>query len=752
MVLKGINAYKRRIIFLSIFVVVGMGYIAFRLYTVQVLDHQQYLTRASKQQTSSVLFIPRRGDILDRKGKVLATSKMVYSLYCDPTLIEDNHEELAERLASILYKPKHEILNSLKKKGRRCVLLSRKISPRDAEEIETIILGYSTYCNPSRIKSNYVPLADQLSKVMYQSYSDILERLKRSYSIRELLTKHTSPGDVPKIKRVRSKFGLTHKDIFFERKFDLSRYAIFFRKEGKRVYPHDQLLSPVLGFVVLDKHGDNRGMGGLEYYYDKHLCGGSPKIATTRGARHILLDYFPEDTMNRARGASLELTIDESIQYVTERELRHALAREKADSGCAVVMDVSTGEVLAMASLPSFDPNEYQYYPLSLRRNNAISSPIEPGSVMKIFTFATLLEHGLLNLQDTVDCGSGKTVYFNNRPIKDAPGHAMDEVPVSMAFYYSSNVGTARLAERLENDIFYDQICAFGFGRKTGIDLSGEDNGILRPLRKWSLLSRTSLAIGYEIGVTSLQVARAVSAIANKGCLMKPYIVKRVVSPGGEVILENRPHIEARVVRPSVAERMLELMGGVVKYGTGVKAQISGYSVGGKTGTSKKVSSEEREYIASFVGVLPLSSPRLCIYVWIDNPRRHKYGGDVAAPVFRAIGEGAVKSLKIPPDEENVPETTPVPVDILAGEDTTELPPEWQMPTKVVHKEGTMPDLNGMTMREAFRELAELEITPQFVGTGVVIDQSPPPGKAIGPGIRCLLMFGDKSAKKMAAR
>jgi len=481
------------------------------------------------------------------------------------------------------------------------------------------------------------------------------------------------------------------------------------------------------------------------------LRGGIPKIITARGASRILLDDFPEEVLEKSCGATLVLSIDESIQYIAEKELAEALAREKGDAGCVTVMDIPTGELLAMASLPSFDPNKYAYYPLDLRRNNAISSPIQPGSVMKIFTFATLLENNQLDVQEPVDCGSGNTVYFNGRAIRDAPGHSMGVVPAYLAFYYSSNVGTARLAERLDNEVMYAQLRRFGFGRKTGIDLPGEDDGILRPVRQWSLLSKTSLAIGYEIAVTSLQIAQAVSAIANNGYLMKPYVVQKVVDARGRVVLENRPKRLMRVVRPSVAEQMLELMEGVVLYGTGQKAQIPGYRVGGKTGTALKPPYKEKKFIASFVGVVPLDSPRICVSVWIDNPHRHHYGGDVAAPVFKKVAEAALKVLHIPPSEEVKP--TPTPYPLLAEESETRsesasIQPDTHPKASSASKE-IMPDLSGLTMREALKKLIPYKVNPHFVGSGVVIDQMPPAGNRITPGTRCLLIFGDTKTKSL---
>lgn len=670
-----INAYKRRVLVLVVLLMSGFGFIIGRLYYIQVYRHEHYLNLALKQQVTKVVIAPRRGDIMDRTGKVLATSAMLHSLYCDPTLIKKGNfdvTELSRRLASILYKPQEKIYDALTREKGRGILLSRQISPEQVKEVESVI-----------------------------------------------------------------------------KEFHLPRYALFFRKEAKRIYPYGKLLAPVLGYAVLDKFGDNKGMAGLEYQYDKYLRGGTPKIITARGASRVLLDYFPEELLEKSCGASLVLSIDESIQYVAEKELAETLALEKADAGCVTVMDIPTGEILAMASLPSFDPNDYEYYPLELRRNNAISAPIQPGSVMKIFTFATLLENNLLDVQEPVDCGSGNTVYFNGRAIRDAPGHPMGVVPAYLAFYYSSNVGTARLAERLENEIMYAHLHHFGFGRKTGIDLPGEDDGILRPVTEWSLLSKTSLAIGYEIAVTSLQIAQAVSAIANNGYLMRPYVVRKVVNSRGEILFENRPRTLWQVVRPSVAEQMLELMEGVVLYGTGQKAQIPGYRVGGKTGTALKPPYKEKKYIASFVGVVPIDSPRICIYVWIDNPKRHHYGGDVAAPVFKNVAEAALKVLHIPPSEEIKP--TPTPYPLLAEEpnsadDTSPVQAESKSQSSSLPK-GVMPDLTGLTMREALKQLTPYKVTPQFVGSGVVIDQMPQAGKRITPGARCLLIFGDNKTK-----
>ncbi len=671
------TAYKRRVIIIAFLLIFGFGYVTFKLTLIQLRDHSYYLAKALKQQVNKVVIAPRRGDIVDRNGEVLATSTMLSSVYCNPTQVDEEiTDELAERLASILYTPQEKINQTLERDDSECLLLCRKIVPEQVMEIESVA-----------------------------------------------------------------------------RDFKLPKYTLFFKKEGKRIYPNSELLSPVLGYVVLDKYGDNRGMAGLEYEYNQYLHGGNPKIITTRGAAQILLDYFPKETMQKSWGATLVLTIDQSIQYIAEKALRECLAREEADIGCVTVMDISTGEILAMASLPSFNPNEYMYYPLDLRRNNAILSPVQPGSVQKIFTFATLLECDLITVDEIVNCGSGRSVNFNGRNIQDAPGHEMGDVPAKLAFHFSSNVGTARLAEKLDNEIFYQHLTQFGFGRKTGIDLPGEGDGILRPVREWSSLSKVSLAIGYEIAVTSIQEVRAVSAIANNGYLMKPYVVEKVVDSEGRVVIQNKPESEGRVVRPAVSAQMLELMEGVVLHGTGTKAQIPGYRVGGKTGTSRKVPYSERKYIASFVGVVPVDAPRLCIHVWVDNPRRHHYGGDVAAPVFKEVAETALKVLRIPPTEPIIePEPTPI-IPLITQLTRTETDDNYEVQRSIEEPTGTrkdeMPDLTGLTMREALAKLSEYNVHPQFVGSGAVVDQLPKAGKKITPGTRCLLIFSNEKEKAL---
>lgn len=662
---------------------IGFISLAIRLYYIQIVCHQTYVELAAKQHYAVVEIAPRRGDIVDRNGDVLATSTMVYSVYCEPNRIKAHEPAIARRIASIVYRPYQEIYDKLMEKQRKSVVIARQISFEQAREIESVIKEYN-----------------------------------------------------------------------------LNQYALFFRTEGKRTYPYDDLLAPVLGYVVLDEYGDNRGMSGLEYQYDEYLRGGSSKIFTARGGTRVLLEEMPDEELEKTKGCSLELTIDRSLQYIAERELRNALVNEKADAGAVVVLDIPTGEVLAMVSLPSFNPNNYKPYPLELRRNNAISAPITPGSSIKVFTYSTLLQHGLINLNEIVDCGGGRAVYFHGRAIRDV--HPMGIVPIRKAFSESSNVGTARLAERLPDMKFYKQLETFGFGQKTGIDLPGEDGGLLYPPghKKWSAMSKTSWAIGYEIAATALQLAHGAAAIANNGYMMKPYVVRRVINAQGEVLKENKPQVVNQVVRPAVTQHMLELMEEVVRDGTGKRARIPGYRIGGKTGTARKVPYSEQAYISSFVGVLPLEAPKICIYVWIDNPRAQYLGGQVAAPVFKNIAEAAIKIFHIQPSEEIKTQATPV---LIANEESatksggstssatsSESVSATKIESVTLPGSSSMPDLTGLSMREALKKLAKYNITPIFVGSGVVIDQSPLPGTEIKPDTECILVFGKLSEQELA--
>jgi cell division protein FtsI/penicillin-binding protein 2 len=467
------------------------------------------------------------------------------------------------------------------------------------------------------------------------------------------------------------------------RRLDLGD-AIGIIPESRRVYPAGRLAAGVIGFAGTD--GD--GLAGLELRYDRVLRG-------TGGVEQASRDAIGRELIQTQRivtpprdGGTLVLTLDEVVQHIAERELGRAIERAHARDGVAIVMDPRTGGLLALASLPSFDPNDYQSAPPALWKSRAIADVYEPGSTFKLFLAAAALSSHAITPQDTFR-DPGK-IRINGATIHDAePNEHFDSLTLFDIVKYSSNVGAAQVATRLGKTAFAAYIHQFGFGRPTGIDLPGEARGIIRPVRLWLGPSLQNIAFGQGISVTPIQLLVAASALATDGRAVHPHLVEAIrdadrasldgadgvpsgqapPKTGGDIGVEP-PHA---VIEPEVARQVLAMMRAVVQGGTGVKAQLDGYLVAGKTGTAQRPSPsggyEPGGYVASFVGVVPAISPRLAILVIVDGPRGTYFGGDVAAPVFREIARQVLWYLHLPPSGP-VPSSTAYVMPARGGETT----------------------------------------------------------------------------------
>jgi cell division protein FtsI/penicillin-binding protein 2 len=598
-----------------------------------------------------------------------------------------------------------------------------EILDRNYQILATSAQRDSVYVTPSLITDDREKLARDLAQILSLPEKKICEILQA-----------TSTRCAPLARKIsRAKMNEIHA---VARSYALPKYAIYFRKESKRLYPKNSLCASVIGFTTIDDYGDNKGIAGLEYFYNEQIGGEYKRLKTRQSAVRQYLDPFLEEDLAPSYGSTLVLTIDETIQYIAEKELRAAVSERDADGGVVIVMATKTGEILAMASCPSFDPNDFSKYPDKYRRNRCITDPIEPGSVLKIFTLATLLDENLATVSDILDCENGEA-RIEGRYVTDSGGHKMGLATVREAFIWSSNVGFSKLATRLEPQVFHEHLRLFGFGEKTGVDLPGEESGILYPPSKWTSLSRTSVAIGYEIATTALQIATAASAIANEGLLMRPYVVKEIRDYSGQTIKTVEPEVIRQVVKRSTAEKMMELMEAVVAEGTGKNAAIEGYVVAGKTGTTRKSHvKDQRAYIAGFVGVVPADDPELTIYTYIDKPQRAHFASDVAAPLFKRIAEDSLRCLGIPPNSKPVP--------MLLTSTVPDLHSEKAEPLQTA---GTMPNVMGLTMMEVKKQLDGLPCPVRFLGSGVVTEQSPPPGTSMETSQRCLIVFGSPIAQ-----
>ena len=428
----------------------------------------------------------------------------------------------------------------------------------------------------------------------------------------------------------------------------LNLEGLDFLKESKRFYPKKYLASNLMGFVGID----NQGLEGLESFFDQELKGLPGLVVLERDALGGKIPLSIKELNTHRDGNSIVLTIDEFIQYITEEALDKAFQRYKAKAGVAIVVEPKTGEILAMASRPSYDPNYFNKYPLDFWRNLAIANTYEPGSTFKIVTIATALEEGKVKLDDQFYC-NGWTNY-KGHIFHDIHQHGSQNLTDIVK--NSCNVGIIQVGTRLEQKVFEKSIRNFGFGMLTEINLPGEANGLIRSSKDWSKMSLASISIGQEVSVTPIQLIMAISAIANQGTLMKPLIVKEILDSNQNSVKIFKPKPVLQVVSAETALTMTKMLEQVVIDGTGMEAKLDEYQVAGKTGTGQifdfatgKYS--DSAYTSLFVGYVPAENPKISILILLDQPKGSYYGGTVAAPVFKEIASKVLPYLSIPSNQ-----------------------------------------------------------------------------------------------------
>lgn len=486
----------------------------------------------------------------------------------------------------------------------------------------------SLYACP-RIIYDRGALATRLSKILNLNPQELGLTLRKDKGF-VWVKRHLSPDEVSEIRKLgREQLGLV--------------------EEYKRVYPNGPLASHLIGFTDID----NNGLEGLELYYDQYLRGSPGCRWTTRDA--VRRDIVSLDTkyIPAQDGCDLILSIDQVVQHITEKYLSEACQEYRAAGGMAVVMIPSTGEILAMANYPDYDPNRRSASDTDSRRNRVVTDFFEPGSSFKIVTASAALEEGTTSLADKIYCENG--VYrFGRRILHDA--HPYQWLSFPEVIQKSSNIGIAKVALSLGENRLYEYSRNFGFGQITGIDLPGEVPGRLRPLKQWSRIDITSLPMGQGIGVTSIQLASYLNSIANRGQLVKPQVVKYIRHKSGHIIKEFGPVTVRQVISPEVSEAVKDILVGGVENGTGTRAKIEGIKIAGKTGTGQKVDPDGQyshsRFTASFIGFLPADEPLISIVVVVDEPRPFYYGGTVAAPVFKKIAQDLLGYLDLRLDEE----------------------------------------------------------------------------------------------------
>ncbi len=555
----------------------------------------------------------------------------------------------------------------------------------------------------------------------------------------------------------------------------LNLNGIYFQDENQRFYPKRDLAAHVLGFVDRDE----KGLAGIEYELDSQIRSKSEKIVVMADARQR---WFDGGEAQRERGANVVLALDEKIQYIAQRELLAAIEKTHAMAGSVIVMNPNTGEILAMANWPRFNPNVASEAPAESRMNRAVSALYEPGSTFKLITLAAAFDQDITRPSEVFDCENG-AIYIAGHRIRDHKPFGLLNVADILA--QSSDVGAIKIAVRLGAPRFYEYIRAFGFGAPTGVDLPGESKGILHRLESWSAISIGSVSMGQEIGVTPIQLITAVSAIANGGLLVKPHVVQQIKR--GEQVLPTPASLSAaeprRVIRPETAATLRRLMEGVVLHGTGPLARLDGWTAAGKTGSAQKIDPATGRYsptqlIASFTGFAPINNPAVAILISLDSPIGLHEGGQVAAPVFKRIAEQVLSYLDVPRDVPLNPRLMEAaykrqmageaaaledfsPTDFSGQPDAppaasnqaeAEVKSHTPEVTMAADEGGdiTVPDFSGKTMREVTEMCLHLGLEPLLVGSNLAVEQRPEAGTQVRRGAKVTVQFGTPPPAKLA--
>jgi cell division protein FtsI (penicillin-binding protein 3) len=585
-----------------------------------------------------------------------------------------------------------------------------EIFDRNGRRLATSVETPNIIVDPLHVADgDLAPLARKVAALLERPVDEVARKMSRD-SRYSRLAMRVHPRTVAAIK------DLGHKSLWAER-------------DSKRYYPEGRLGSQLLGFV--DANGS--GKAGMEAHLDGYLRGGAVLFQRRRDRRGLDVDRSSSVGALANVGMNVHTTIDRTLQHLAEEALAGVVERSNPVWATAVVVEVATGDILALANAPTFNPNELGQ-DAAPRRNHAVQDAVEPGSVYKPFTVAAAVEAGLVNENTIMDCEGGSWKIGRTR-IRDDHPHEL--ISVAEVIKYSSNICSAKLAIELGPESFLSYLKAFGFGERTGVPLPGERLGYMRPAETIKPIELATTSYGQGTTSTTIQLAMATAALANGGVRMRPRLVTRVEDVHGVPELVQQPKEIGRVVSQETAEAVTRMMTTVTQPGgTGTRAQVEGYLVAGKTGTAEKVKdgrySDAR--IGSFIGYLPASRPEIAIVVTVDEPRKgSRYGGVVAGPAFADIGAGAMRHLGIEPD---VPaETSAIPV---VEEPEEPAPPD--QPFQMAEMT-TVPDFRGRSMRNVLASIQGTGLDVQLKGSGRVVMQEPQPGAALATGMPLSLVF-----------
>lgn len=586
--------------------------LALRLVDLQVMRHDELRVRAQQNTVRRIQIQPRRGDILDVHGNLLASSSMVKSVCANPSLIGNRQAEVARAIAPLLGLNEGALYQKL--------LQTNRVN----EKGETV----------PRL---YVALTNRVAPETWEK-------------VRQTMAKLPIP-DLDSRK-------LTVAEKSFLQGLRLRAIAVEPADDQVRKYPNGALAAHVLGFV--GRNGDTNsaefgqmiGADGIERTFDEKLAGTPGWRVTEKDGRGNEMVALRDQDVPARDGFNVVLTIDSVVQNMLEEALENGMEKYAPDNITGIILRPRTGEILAMASLPDYDPNKVPSDP-ALRRNPLIGDVCEPGSTFKIVVVSGALQDRVVTLRDIINCDNG-AFSFAGRTLHDAHGgHGL--LSVESIITKSSNIGAAKIGIKLGEQRLYDHMCDFGFGMPTGIPLPAESRGILHPVNKWSKVSIAQIPMGHGIAVTRLQMAMAMATLANDGWLMRPMLVNRVEDNAGHVITQYQPQRVRQVVSEATASQMVKALKTVVAPGgTATMASLTNYTVAGKTGTAQKPGKggyQAGKYISSFIGFFPADDPQVCISIVLDEPSKNGYyGGVVAAPIFREVARNVASYLHIPPD------------------------------------------------------------------------------------------------------
>lgn len=582
--------------------------LAGRLVWLQVVQHEQYSRVAWTNQHRHIFHEPRRGSIRDAQGSVLARSEPVYRVYADLRLIGPYAGQVARRVAPLI--------------GWDELALLQRLTPT-----------VRTNSQGQLVTNSFVNLQRKLRHDQWPAVTQAMAQIT-----------FFDPGRKP-----------SREEAAALR--DLRRYGLCAAATHRRVYPSAELAAHVIGFAQDEESLFNArsffrlvGRSGIEAWFDHVLSGAPGWRVTKRGPRQEVVPLREQDVPPRP-GLDVVLTLDLHIQQLVEAALAQAVQRHSPSSVMAVVVRPKTGDILALATWPTYDPNRPGAVPPDHLRNRLITDMFEPGSTFKIVTVAAALNEQLVSLEDRIHCQGGRLDYLGYT-LTDHESHSW--LSVREILTKSSNVGSAKIGMMLGEARLERYVRQFGFGTRTGITLPGEVAGVVHPATRWDKLMITRVPVGYGVAATPLQVVMAMAALANGGELMRPRLVQRIQDAEGELLVQYPPQSAGQVVSRRAAQDMVAALKGVVApRGTGYKAELAYYTVAGKTGTAKKAGPggyPPGHYFASFVGFFPADDPEVCIGVFLDEPHQGYYGGQTAAPIFKLIAEPLAQYLSIKPD------------------------------------------------------------------------------------------------------